>query len=72
MEAIKLSAKADADGILRLNVPVDITVEYEVTIQPKVDQLGWPVGYFEQTAGSIPDFSIEPRDDGIVEELQTP
>ena len=70
METIRLTAKADANGVLHLNVPVEGAGEYEVTIQPKVDQRGWPLGYFEGTAGSIPDFSIEPRDEGIVEERE--
>ena len=60
MQTIHLTAKADADGVLRLNVPVGIEGEYEVTVSQKphpveLDERGWPIGYFEATCGVIDD-----------------
>jgi len=34
------------------------------------DSLGWPEGFFEQLAGSLPDFpDIEPEGDGEIQSL---
>ncbi len=71
MQTIRLITKADADGILRLNVPLTIDVEYEVTIQPKVDELGWPLGYFEATYGSIQDEAFKRYPQGEYEKRES-
>ena len=67
MERIELTAKADADGMLRLNIPVEAG-EYFVTVslRPKptnVDERGWPIGYFEATFGVIDDDEFQDRID---------
>jgi len=62
MQSITLKSHVGTDGILKLQVPVGITnadLEVMVVVQPialaatlKTPQdLGWPPGFFEQTAG---------------------
>ncbi|MBE9038909.1 hypothetical protein [aff. Roholtiella sp. LEGE 12411] len=69
MQSIKLFSHVGADGILHLNIPVGITdKEIEVTVtyqqlEPSAqvktpEELGWPVGFFEQTYGSCQDDPI--------------
>src|SRR4051812_16182936 len=60
--------KADDDGVLHLDIPVGTpNAEFEavVVLQPKArdresqprtpEELGWPPGFIERTAGSIQD-----------------
>jgi hypothetical protein len=67
MDAIKLRSHVGADGILKLEVPVgvkNIDLDVVVNVAPvgngapakTPEELGWPEGFFEETAGSIPDF----------------
>jgi hypothetical protein len=61
MQTIKLDAKVGEDGILKLELPVDVAnvdVEVVVVIQSKAKR-AWPPGYFERTAGSLADNPIE-------------
>ena len=66
MNSLKLRSRVGADGVFNLKVPVGVTnaeVEVVVVFQlvehaqaPKTaEERGWPAGFFEQTAGSIPD-----------------
>jgi hypothetical protein len=66
MRTIHSLQKAGPDKTLKLTIPVDEANRcYEVLIvvepepqpapQPMPEDLGWPPGYFEQTAGSIHD-----------------
>ncbi|MCF2152046.1 hypothetical protein IQ276_037745 [Desmonostoc muscorum LEGE 12446] len=70
MQSIKLCSHVGGDGILHLEIPVGITdKEMEVVViyqqiepsaPPKTPQeLGWPAGFFEQTAGSLADDPIQ-------------
>jgi hypothetical protein len=63
MNSMKLRSRVGADGVLNLRVPVGVTnaeVEVVVVFQlvepaqtPKTpEELGWPAGFFEQTAGA--------------------
>jgi hypothetical protein len=63
MHSIKLKKRVGADGVLHLDIPVDITdkeVEIMVIYQPieipkqqkTPEELGWPPGFFERTYGS--------------------
>jgi len=74
MHVVRVSAVADADGMLRLTIPVDSAGgEYDLAVvlapkpapaRPKTpDELGWPPGYFENVIGSIDDdtFVAPPR-----------
>ena len=77
MNTFELTAVADADGVLRLNIPVEEAGEYEVTLTTKrkprpdeVDERGWPIGYFEATCGVIDDDEFQARIDRIVPSLR--
>ena len=76
MTPFLLTASPGADGKLHLAVPVppgEYQVEVIVRPLPPVkpagtpESRGWPPGFFERTAGSMPDFSIEPRNQGEYE-----
>ena len=65
MRVLHLSAEADADGIARLTIPnckagdkFEVIVVMNRVLNYATDERGWPVGYFEQTAGSIDDESF--------------
>jgi hypothetical protein len=74
METITLNSHVGSDGVLDLKVPVDFKdtdLEITVTIKaipPKLDrnlgvEMGWPEGFFADTAGSIPDLERPPQGD---------
>jgi hypothetical protein len=63
MDAIKLRSHVGPDGILKLEVPVgvknadlDVVVNVELVgngVSAKTpEELGWPEGFFEKTAGA--------------------
>ena len=63
MDAIKLRSHVGADGILKLEVAVGVTntdIDVVVNIVPvgngtaakTPEELGWPEGFFEKTAGA--------------------
>lgn len=84
MRVVQITAKPDADGVLRLSIPVGPAAgEFEVAVvltprpaaadpaRPKTpEELGWPPGYFEQTAGSITDPTFERVDQGWYEQRE--
>lgn len=55
------------DGVLNLSIPVgfaEVTVSLQVKpVQPVsgVDENGWPLGYFDRVAGSMPDLERPPQ-----------
>jgi hypothetical protein len=58
---LEIDGATDAPGSIRIRLPgpparyeVHVTVEWEERSQP-TDARGWPVGWFEATAGSIGD-----------------
>jgi hypothetical protein len=64
MQSITLRSHVGSDGILQLQLPVelkDTDLEVTVTIRPvapKLDRnlgvdLGWPEGFFAETAGAL-------------------
>ncbi len=70
METITLHSRVGADGLLKLQVPLNITntdLEVVVIVQPAAatQQLGWPAGFFEHTYGSFRDQPLvrEPQGD---------
>jgi hypothetical protein len=76
MNSVKFRSRVGADGVLNLKVPVGATdTEVEVVVvfhlveraqTPKSsEELGWPPGFFERTAGSIPDFFAFDRYEGL-------
>lgn len=69
MQTIKLCSHVGDDGILHLDIPVDITdkqIELVLIYQPiepvaqtkTPEELGWPSGFFEQTYGICEDDPI--------------
>jgi hypothetical protein len=61
MQTIKIDARVGEDGILKLELPLDMAdedLEVLVVVQRK-QKRGWPPGYFEQTAGALADDPIE-------------
>jgi hypothetical protein len=74
MDAIKLTTHVGQDGVLRLELPIGITnqdLEVVVVVQTHqtepVDANGWPIGYFDETYGSLADHPIERPDQGTLE-----
>ena len=80
MKSITLHSRVGADGVLDLKVPVGITnsdvqvvVVFEVVTSAKKTpaDLGWPPGFLEKFAGSIPDLERAPQGEYEVrDELQ--
>lgn len=62
MQSIKIQSRVGSDGILKLEIPVGLTdadLEVLVVVQPLAspsttspEDLGWPAGFFEETAGA--------------------
>lgn len=70
MQTIKLDTRVGRDGILKLELPLDVSdtdLEVVVIVQQKAKR-GWPPGYFERTAGSLADDPIERPPQGEYEE----
>lgn len=67
METIKVKAHIDEDGILKLEVPTNLSardVEVVLVVQATetvqtVDEMGWPLGFFDRTYGALADDPIE-------------
>jgi hypothetical protein len=63
MQTIQVLGKTGADGVLHLDIPLGAAeAEFEVIVvvqargaagrKPTPEELGWPPGFFEQTAGA--------------------
>jgi hypothetical protein len=65
MHTITLKARADRDGVVKLEIPTDLAdreVEIVLVMQPmeeSLDDMGYPIGYFEETYGSFADEPLE-------------
>ncbi|MHC5597729.1 MAG: hypothetical protein ACYTXC_17620 [Nostoc sp.] len=81
MNSIKIRSRVGKDGILHLEIPVGITdkeleimVIYQLletpTQQKTPEELGWPPGFFEQTAGCLADDPIQRYPQGEYEERE--
>ncbi|MDI9640702.1 hypothetical protein QM565_33955 [Geitlerinema splendidum] len=78
MKSIKLRSHVGSDGILQLQVPVahadqdlEVIVIYQAVEVESVktpEALGWQPGFFERTAGSIPDLERPPQ--GVSQERE--
>ena len=62
MATIRVTARADPDGVVRLAVPVgEAGGEYDIVLTPKAPPIptpegrGWQPGFFENVIGSIDD-----------------
>lgn len=61
-KTVATRARTTKDGRLNLSVDVDVVdadVDVVVTVTPMttgaVDENGWPIGFFDRVAGSMPD-----------------
>ena len=66
METFRIRTHVGSDGILKLELPiqmpnaeVDVLVVTQPLISEEVDEMGYPIGYFEDTYGSLADDPIE-------------
>jgi len=75
MQTISLKSHVGADGVLTLNVPLNVCetdLEVLVVVQPLAKngsnpQPGWPPGFFEETAGAWQGEPLERPDQGEFE-----
>lgn len=80
MQTIILKARADSDGVVKLEVPTGLTdqeIEIVLVMQPldaePVDEMGYPIGYFEETYGMFADEPLErnqPLDFDVRDEIE--
>jgi hypothetical protein len=76
MQTLQAVVRSGADGLLQLQIPVgQADQEYDVTVhlQPRTvrpDPLGWPAGFFEQTAGCLTETPLERGEQGSFEERE--
>jgi len=70
MQTFTLKARADKDGVLRLEIPTNqadqeleivlvMQTIHDATADEPVDVMGYPIGYFDETYGSMADDPIE-------------
>lgn len=66
MQTLTLKARADKNGVVRLEIPTetaDQDIEIVLVMQPvepePLDAMGYPLGYFEETYGMFADDPIE-------------
>jgi hypothetical protein len=79
METILLRRRAGEDGTLTIPIPETLRgkeLEVLVVLQPvapdetdleQTDERGWPLGFFEETYGSLADDPIERLPQGALE-----
>lgn len=73
-DTVKFITHVGQDGILKLELPVDVTnSDLEVTLtlvtieHQLTDRNGWPLGYFDSTYGSLAHNPIERGEQGQFE-----
>jgi hypothetical protein len=67
MKTITLRGKTDSKGKLKVDIQTDMkNKDFEALLlldsdseEEPMDSLGWPLGYFEETCGSMADDPIE-------------
>jgi hypothetical protein len=65
MKTMTLHVTSGKDGLLRVEIPAPPNQAFDLVLvmQPAeneaVDDLGWPVGFFEETYGSLTDDPID-------------
>jgi hypothetical protein len=62
METLKFKTRVGSDGVVKLEIPTDLRdqeVEIVLVMQPlavePLDNMGYPIGYFEETYGMFAD-----------------
>ena len=78
MDLIKVRARVDSDGMLKLEIPTeyaDMDLEVALVLQPlpnvETHELGWPVNFFESLDAIEADDLKERPEQGTVEERET-
>jgi hypothetical protein len=66
MHTLKVKVRTDKDGMFRLEIPTHIVereLEVVLVMQPvsdePIDDMGYPIGYFDETYGSFADDPLE-------------
>jgi len=66
MQTITLKVRADRDGLVKLEIPTDLAnreVEIVLVMHPlapeSLDDMGYPIGYFDDTYGSFADDPLQ-------------
>jgi hypothetical protein len=66
MQTLTLKARSGKDGIVRLEIPTDkadreieIVLVMQAIEDEPFDEMGYPIGYFEETFGMFADDPIE-------------
>ncbi len=79
MESVHLRTRVGADGILKLEIPLEVKdadLDVQVHVEPVVtarqekpspEDLGWPHGFFEEVAGGWQGERLERGDQGEYE-----
>ncbi|MDZ8053528.1 MAG: hypothetical protein RMX68_022240 [Aulosira sp. ZfuVER01] len=81
MKQITLNSHIGQDGILHLDIPVDVTnVDLTITVilQPITDSQpenkpkgkGWPANFFEETSGCLKDSPLIIDSEGVFDDLE--
>lgn len=77
MQTIRLSAHVGSDGLLKLEVPLEIAdadLEVTVVIQPIAEMVGaadeWPAGYFATVVGALSDDPLTRPEQGEYEQRE--
>lgn len=80
MQTISLKAHTNKDGILHLEIPthllnqeIEVVLVLQALESEALDEMGYPIGYFEETYGSFADEPMErnqPLHPDIREELE--
>jgi hypothetical protein len=81
MQKITLNSHVGQDGILHLDIPVDITnadLTITVILQPVTDSQpenqhkgkGWPANFFEETSGCLKDTPLIIDSEGVFDDLE--
>ncbi|AUT04484.1 hypothetical protein CLI64_24345 [Nostoc sp. CENA543] len=81
MQTITLNSHVGQDGILHLDIPVDVTntdLTITVILQPATDSQqgktsqgkGWPANFFEETSGCLKDTPLMIDSEGVFDDLE--
>ena len=81
METITLNSHVGQDGILHLDIPVNIVnVDLTITIILKLSNdfqqenkpkgKGWPANFFEETSGCLKDTPLTIDSEGVFDDLE--
>jgi hypothetical protein len=80
MQTITLNSHVGQDGILHLDIPLDITnadLTITVSVKPVNDDRrsphkgkGWPEHFFEETSGCLKDTPLTLDSEGVFDDLE--